>query len=480
MAEFKAGTREQVKNGQAQYVAGDIVAKDATVNIGEERRGSRVFKAGTKTRTKTVSVVQERDNNGNITKSKTIMYVEKNGSWQPAASKRDGKWNYSDPDYPTMAGVADAELQNELSNSNSTLNKVTNKGIEAELGKRADVLPTDVKKVTQGNQNGADPWEAQDNGLTGRPLNTETSPENVAGSAAALSAQKNTKTRRQFDKNLMFPKDLGSSSMDVIQFDMLEFKPRKITNEGALGGVDRRTPTKDRNSIGRVTLPVPAGIQDQNQAGWGDGRLNPIQAAGVNVALTAFNEGLGAAAGNVAQKIGDIGGNAEQLRQSVKGYFTAAAVGVPLDQILARTQGQVLNPNLELLFNGPTLRPFNFTFKMSARSGKESEEIVRIIRFFKQGMSPQRTDANLFVKAPHTFQLQYLHRQQGEHNFLNKFKECALIGMSVNYTPENNYATFEDGAMVSYEMQMQFKELDPVYNEDYTDLDQNADTQIGF
>ena len=29
MAEFKAGTREQVKNGQAQYVAGDIVAKDA-------------------------------------------------------------------------------------------------------------------------------------------------------------------------------------------------------------------------------------------------------------------------------------------------------------------------------------------------------------------------------------------------------------------------------------------------------------------
>jgi len=117
---------------------------------------------------------------------------------------------------------------------------------------------------------------------------------------------------------------------------------------------------------------------------------------------------------------------------------------------------------------------------MSARSGDESKEIIRIIRFFKQGMSPQRTDSNLFVKAPHTFQLQYLHRGQNEHNFLNKFKECALIGMSVNYTPENNYATFEDGAMVSYEMQMQFKELDPVYNEDYTELDNNADTTIGF
>jgi len=266
--------------------------------------------------------------------------------------------------------------------------------------------------------------------------------------------------------------------MDVIKFDMLEFKPRKVSNKGPLGTLSNRE--ENRNSIGSVTLPIPAGIQDQNQAGWGDGRLDPLQVAGIDVALTAFNQGLGNAANNVATKIGSIGGSAEELRQGVKSYFTAAAVGVPLDQILARTQGQVLNPNLELLFNGPTLRPFNFTFKMSARSGDESKEIVRIIRFFKQGMSPQKTDANLFVKAPHTFQLQYLHRQQGEHNFLNKFKECALIGMSVNYTPENNYATFEDGAMVSYEMQMQFKELDPVYNEDYTALDQNADTQIGF
>ena len=152
MAELKAGTREQVKNGQAQYVAGDIVAKDAINAVG-----------AAPTRTKSVSIVQERDSNGNIKKSKTILYVEKNGNWQPAASKRDGKWNYSDPDYPLMAGVADAELQKDLANSSSTINKTTNKGIESELGKRADVLPTDVKKITQGNQNGADPWEAADN-----------------------------------------------------------------------------------------------------------------------------------------------------------------------------------------------------------------------------------------------------------------------------------------------------------------------------
>ena len=470
MAEFKAGTREQVKNGQAQYVAGDIVSKDAINAVG-----------GAATRTKAVTQVTGRSSSGRITNSQTVLYVEKNGTYQPAAIKKDGKWSYSDPEYPLMAGVADAELQKDLANPSSIINKTTTNGVKAELGKRMDVLPEDVDTVLGGLQNVASPAD-QPSGLTGRPLNTETSPENVARSSLPtlpLGTQRNTKTRKKFGE-LKFPLDLGTSTMDVIKFNMLEFKPRKPKNEGLLGGFEKRKKFRQANNIGTVTLPVPAGIQDQNQAGWGDGRINPIQAAGVTFAMNAFNQGFGAAMNNTADQLSKLGDNTGALKDGVKGYFTAAAVGVPLDQILARTQGQVLNPNLELLFNGPTLRPFNFTFKMSARSADESKEIIRIIRFFKQGMSPQRTDSNLFVKAPHTFQLEYLHRQRGQHNFLNKFKECALIGMSVNYTPENNYATFEDGAMVSYEMQMQFKELDPVYNEDYTELDQNADTQIGF
>jgi len=458
MAEFKAGTREQVKNGQAQYVAGDIVSKDAINAVG-----------GASTRTKAVTQITSRDGAGRITGSKTVLFVEKNGTFQPAAVKKDNKWSFQDDEYPLMAGVADADLQGQLAKGDSVINRTTNAGIKAELGKRQDVLPDDVANILGATQNVAE--SNPDNGLTGRPVNTETSPENVAHSAIASQG-----TRRQFDKNLMFPKDLGSSTMDVIQFEMLEFSPRKITNKGALGGVDRRTPTKDRKSIGKVILPIPAGIQDQNQAGWGDGRMTPIQAAGINVAMTAFNNSLEKAVGDAADKLTTIGNNIGGIQQGIKGYFAAAAVGLSLDQVLARTQGQIVNPNLELLFQGPTLRPFNFTFKMSAREREESEMILKIIRFFKQGMAPQRTESNLFVKAPHTFQLQYRHRGSEEHKFLNKFKECALIGMRVNYTPENNYATFEDGAMVSYEMQMQFKELDPVYNEDYGPTDDS----IGF
>ena len=468
MAEFKAGTREQVKNGQAQYVAGDIVAKDAINAVG-----------AAPTRTKSVSIVQERDSNGNIKKSKTILYVEKNGNWQPAASKRDGKWNYSDPDYPLMAGVADAELQKDLANSSSTINKTTNKGIESELGKRADVLPTDVKKITQGNQNGADPWEAADNGLEGQPLNTETVPiedlpKSQGGGKPGNSAKKGT--RNKFG-NLKYPLTIGSTNMDVIKFSMLEFSPKKFTKKGGgAGALDDRA--KGRNAIGTVVLPIPGAIIDQNVAEWGDGRINPLQLAGLEVAGQALSKGLGAGGESVESQLKQLSGTASKAKEALTGVISAAAVGISADEVLARTQGAVVNPNLELLFKGPSLRPFNFSFQMGARNEQESLEIMKILRFFKQGGSPQRTSAQYLVKAPHTFQIEYLHRSEdgAQNKYLNKIKECALLSVGVNYTPNNNYATFKNGAPVAVELSLAFKELDPVFNDEYGD----GDGDVGF
>ena len=467
MAEFKAGTREQVKNGQAQYVAGDIVAKDAINTVGAAA-----------TRTKSVSIIEERDSNGNITKSKTILYVEKNGNWQPAASKRDGKWNYSDPDYPLMAGVADGELQKDLSNSRSTINKTTNNGIESELGKRMDVLPTDVKKITQGNQNGADPWEAQDNGLEGQPLNTETVPiedlpKSQGGGKPDNSAKKGT--RNKFG-NLKYPLTIGSTNMDVIKFSMLEFSPRKVTKKGTASALGSRG--ENRNAIGTVVLPIPGAITDQNVADWGDGRINPLQLAGLEIAGKALSQGFGAAGQNASDMLKGLSNSAGQAKDVLKGVISGAAVGISADEVLARTQGAVVNPNLELLFKGPSLRPFNFSFQMGARNEQESLEIMKILRFFKQGGSPQRTSAQYLVKAPHTFQIEYLHRSEdGDQNkFLNKIKECALLSVGVNYTPNNNYATFKNGAPVAVELSLAFKELEPVFNDEYGD----GDGDVGF
>tara|TARA_Y100000361_G_scaffold122519_1_gene114791 strand:- start:505 stop:801 length:297 start_codon:yes stop_codon:yes gene_type:complete len=74
----------------------------------------------------------------------------------------------------------------------------------------------------------------------------------------------------------------------------------------------------------------------------------------------------------------------------------------------------------------------------------------------------------LFLKTPSIFELTYM--QGGKkHNFLHNFKQCFLENMSVNYTGEGTYATYDDGTPISMIMDLQFKETEPVYDSDYDD-----------
>jgi hypothetical protein len=285
---------------------------------------------------------------------------------------------------------------------------------------------------------------------------------------------------------LQYPEKLQIYKQDVIKFNMVKYSPKNFASSenSGFGFSSRiRAGSKDeagniRNIIGTVTLPIPGGISDGNLVDWGSQSMNALQIEAAKIALETINGGGKEGADAAITGLSNFKKNIGDARLGLSNYFAESAVG-NTGQLLARTQGAVTNPNMELLFNGPQLRPFNFTFKLSPRSKKESESIRSIIRFFKQGMSPIRTKSNLFLKAPHTFQIQYLHKNE-EHKFINKIKECALLSFVVNYTPESNYATFTDGAMVSYEIQMQFTELEPIFNDDYENAENAPDTEIGY
>ena len=136
--------------------------------------------------------------------------------------------------------------------------------------------------------------------------------------------------------------------------------------------------------------------------------------------------------------------------------------------LLARTTGAIFNPNTELLFRGPQLRPFGFSFFLAARSQSEANEIKQIIRFFKQGMSIKESTDNLFLKTPNVFNIRYVFGRNGQdHPGLNKIKTCALKSCSVDYNPDNTFMTFEDGTMTAYRITMQFQELLPITESDY-------------
>lgn len=458
MAEFKQGTEEEVKSGAAQFKAGAIVSDQARTNVSTG--------GGAKTPIyHRVVVYPTQDEQGKVSGADRLIYIEKNGTWQPAAISKDGgkTYQFSDPNYPTMAGVAGAGLQNDLKNTSSDIYKNLDANTNLAITK-AGIPQTQKKSVVDSIKNNSDQEEQTGDGSQLGPAGPPETGQNASG----------TKTSGFGD--FKYPLDIATTKQDVIKFTMLEYKPSGVgASFGSVAGGSRGSLAngipKDRKIAGTVVLPVPSGISDTNSADWGSNTMNALEAALAAGAYTGITEGLGKGVESVGSSLKTALAD-DTTGRAIGAAFAGAAVNGDGAKILQRAEGAVINPNMELLFNGPQLRPFTFTFKMSARNQSEAQEIIKILNFFKRGMSPIKTESNLFLKAPNTFKIQYLHLGSNgkDHPYIGRIKECALQNVTVNYTPEGQYATFRDGVMVSYEMQMQFQELEPVFNSDYEGL----------
>ena len=279
--------------------------------------------------------------------------------------------------------------------------------------------------------------------------------------------------------NMYYPIDVGSTNMDVMKIQMLKYAPRKIGVTDGRVGLGNRPEQSNRRIGGTVFLAIPGNIQDSNSVAYSEGELNPFQAIGLGVFTGLLDGDAGKLSNALANELS--GGKSKDAAKFIGNALGAASVSLNPNQVFARTQGAILNNNLELLFQSPQLRQFQFQFLFSPRSTNEAVTVKKIIRYFKQGMSTKQSGNNFFLKSPNTFQLNYLHRGESgsDHTGLNKFKECALQRIDVNYTPNTNYATYHDGTPVAYQVTMQFKELVPIFNEDYGQLDSD-NTQIPF
>jgi hypothetical protein len=166
-------------------------------------------------------------------------------------------------------------------------------------------------------------------------------------------------------------------------------------------------------------------------------------------------------------------GSISKLKGLGQLYLAEQATGTA--GLQSRITGSVLNPNLELLFQGPELRTFQFQFKMSPRSKDEADIVKKIIKEFKRNMAVK--NEGLFLKAPNVFKIQYLKGME-VHQSINLIKVCALLNFAVDYTPNGSYMTFGGGengdpeaSMVTYNLSMTFQEIEPIYQNDYTKFD---------
>ena len=282
---------------------------------------------------------------------------------------------------------------------------------------------------------------------------------------------------------LRYPiKNIGPQD-DYLKIQILKYQPPGLGLTGgfALGTTEQALQKSTVKAIGTIILPMPTNIQDNNGADWTSGTMNPVSAALASGASQAvLSDNIAKALGNSFLKTFKDLGSAIQTgtgQKATAAVSAAAAIQAltgqgDINSTLSRATGTVFNQNVELLFNGVSMRPaFQFTFDIVPRSQTESKRVKEIIRTFKINMTPQKgtpetNGGGLFVKAPNVFKLQYM-SGGNQHPFLHRFKPCALTQFSVNYTGSGQYATYSDATPVHMQMTLQFQELSPIYSEDY-------------
>ena len=454
--------------GDPPCPAGSICSGQSMTKVGRTYRTVKKPRRGGGTETVTQAVNTGTDiYHASATKlntdgtSTTDVYIIKDGKWQKAATSNDGGATYTYDD-----DVAGAGLKKELSDPQGAIHK----NVDANINKAADKagLPkTEKDKLLDTNPN------TENNAPTG---------DNPAPNAPATAPLKiDANERTDYAQALTYPEDLNQTRQDYLKIMMVKYEPRGldfqpgglgIAPRGNLESVQSESTVGGREILSNIFLPIPGGIADQNNVGWAKKEIDPVKVAAA--ALVGDMIGGGDLRDTLSQISGGVQQNKEGVKEAVVGGLTKSITGV---DALSREQGVVLNNNVELLFSGAGVRQFRFTYKFSPRSKDEAATVRQIIRTLKQGMSAKKANNFLFIKSPHTFFLGYYKGgSQRLHPYLNKFKECALTDLSVQYAPAGNYATFVDGSPTQLQVQMSFSELEPVFDDDYG----NDNESIGF
>ena len=244
---------------------------------------------------------------------------------------------------------------------------------------------------------------------------------------------------------------------------------------------------------GTILLPMPK-VTDVNGVEWGKSELNSSGLTALNV--TDFLTVGGTLSGKkgadqerdnaIREAIASRREN-NSIAEGAAAAFTGTVAklagtltgsDLDADTFLARQGGKVLNPNAEMLFQGPVIRDFGFSFVMIARSEEEGREIRSIIKFLKLGMAP-KFRSTTFLENPDVFTLEY--RSGNELlKTVNRFSPggLALTTMRVDYAPNGYWSAYRDSQPVAVKMDLDFTELRPIYQGDQLEIE--GEDHVGY
>jgi len=277
---------------------------------------------------------------------------------------------------------------------------------------------------------------------------------------------------------LRYPLDIIDVTTDYMSIEVMEYKPGGLPSFSTSGGAN--TTTKSGKAKYTIFLPMPDSIASVNRTGWGESRISALAGAGIKAAGLALDATTGKlsdpakdASAAAQAELAGLGGSSgyDLLRNYIRARSQIGIINglsgsnIQLNDVLGRQSGQIVNQNVELLFNGVSLRPFGFNWDLVPRSSDEADVVRNIIQTLKKSMSANRENS-AFLKTPYVFRLRY-RKGSGNNDFLNAFKICAMTDIGVDYTGSGAYSTYENGSPVHYRLNLSFTELEPIYQDDF-------------
>jgi Tail-tube assembly protein len=150
---------------------------------------------------------------------------------------------------------------------------------------------------------------------------------------------------------------------------------------------------------------------------------------------------------------------------------TAKALG---EDIIRQVQRKILTDNPAIqsafrqtpgnakaaqLFQGVDFRTFTFNYSFLPRSQEEADSVLKIIRTFRHHMLPEFKDDSQFLFIyPSQFEIKYLY-ENNDNEFLEKHFTAVLTNCDIDYTPNGQFTTFDNGMPSQIDMSLTFKEL---------------------
>lgn len=166
--------------------------------------------------------------------------------------------------------------------------------------------------------------------------------------------------------------------------------------------------------------------------------------------------GAGAASGLMGAVLG-VGGPIEKGAGLIGGAFRTT-----------------INPYVEVLYRGTDLRAFDFSFMFVPQSEKDSIQLygngsgTGLLNRFRFHAAPEVGGAlgisDLLFKSPSEWEIDFLYKTASggwaENTKIPKIAKGVLVRVDVDYNPDSEFSTFEQGDPTSSRLTMRFVEME--------------------